>query len=282
MKVSKHIFSLSTVLLVLCLVGFGSCENCEDITNPECKNYDPCWEGEVKASFKILDVLPFSYIYWTDQDFFWEHSDSDTIHSRYVEFEAPEGMDKYTWIIGSEVLHDRVVSRGEFPRNESIPITLIVEKTPNSICFPNDDGIDTLVRNIYYQSGSCNYSKVYGSYKGHFLRNPNEEFIVTYEACKPYTLGDTAYEHPRIAGLFKVCQDVVFTTGSLQSKRFALFQTGTLTQGGGLCGSPMGSFTISGVNDEKVRIELRYINGDNFGTEVPASNDLFIFEGIRQ
>ena len=44
----------------------------------------------------------------------------------------------------------------------------------------------------------------------------------------------------------------------------------------------MGSFRISGENDEKVRIEFRYINGDNFGAEVPASNDLFIFEGIRQ
>jgi hypothetical protein len=165
MKVSKHIFLLSTVLLVLCLVGFGSCENCEDITNPECKNYDPCWEGEVKASFTIMEQFSGNY---TPIRYFVPY-DTDTINQYLVEFAAPEGFNKYTWLIGSEVLNQQVVYRNNFPRGQTTPITLIVERTPNNICFPNDDGIDTLVRYMYRTLDRCE-QLVDGWYIGSYTR----------------------------------------------------------------------------------------------------------------
>jgi hypothetical protein len=165
MNVSKNIFPLSTVLLVLCLVGFGSCDNCEDITNPECKNYDPCWEGEVKASFTIMEQVAGNS---TARRYFIPY-DTDTIVQYSIEFAAPEGFDKYTWLIGSEVLNERVIYRNNFPRGQTTPITLIVEKTPNTICFPDDDGIDTLVRYMYRTLDRCE-QLVDGWYIGSYTR----------------------------------------------------------------------------------------------------------------
>ncbi|NJN78718.1 MAG: hypothetical protein HC803_10675, partial [Saprospiraceae bacterium] len=236
----------------------------------------------VTSSFVISELLPYAYTRWENEGFFWEQRNSDTVYSRNLEFEAPEGMDKYTWVIGSEVLHDRVIVRKNFPPNEIIPITLIVERTPNRECFPNDDGIDTLVRNLFYEDDYYN-SLFFGEYKGHFLRLPNDDFIIKFEGKPPFTIGDTSFtEYARFGNLFQACQEVVFMTGGLNANRFLLFETGNLTQGGGSCGSPMGKIKVTGTNDEKIRIEFRYINGDNYGPEVPAPNDLFIFEGIRQ
>jgi hypothetical protein len=272
------------IIFLLGIIGIGlaGCE-CDDPTDPKCDNYDPCYEIKpVTSSFIISELLPFAYTRWENEGFFWEQRNSDTVYSRNLEFEAPEGMDKYTWIIGTEILHDRIVVRKNFPPNEIIPITLIVERTPNRECFPNDDGIDSLVRNLLFEQDYYVLSPR-GKYKGHFLRSPNDDFTINFEWKPPFTLGDTSLtQYARIGGLFKGCQDVVFLTGYLKSKGFLLFETGNLTQGGGLCGSPMGKISLSGVNDEKVRIEFRYINGDNYGPEVPAPNDLFIFEGIRQ
>ena len=78
-----------------------------------------------------------------------KYTDTDTIYAnRNVHFFAKEANAEYTWIIGAEEVHER-----EFYRyfdasliGQTLEMKLIVNKPPNLICLPNDDGKDTLTR----------------------------------------------------------------------------------------------------------------------------------------
>jgi hypothetical protein len=76
-------------------------------------------------------------------------TDTDTAYAEgNVRFYAVEENAEYTWYIGSEVLHEREVYRyfDNSTVGAPIPITLVVRKTPNNICLPNDDGYDSVTR----------------------------------------------------------------------------------------------------------------------------------------
>lgn len=72
---------------------------------------------------------------------------TDTAYSKHnIRFHALEEDAIYTWYIGSEVINDRTVYR-YFPEEfsfQDIHISLRVDKYPHEICFPNDDGVDSL------------------------------------------------------------------------------------------------------------------------------------------
>lgn len=255
------VFSIGLFLFI------SSCE-CDDPTDPDCDNYDPCYESEpVKASFTIKEVVPpyGGFVYEA-----YEPYDTDTIRIRTVVFEAPEGMDEYTWLIGSEVLHDRVVERGGFPRGETIPITLIVRKTPQFMCFPDDDGIDTLVRYMYVMVNSCN-SLIHGRFHGALTHNPQDTFTMEYHGCPPYTVGDTLFPYPRFENLFRNC-GIVRTPSGLKGYKHATFWAG---DNGTFCDIPYGTIYISGTANEKVTINYTFSRGSQ-------KDQWFTFEGIRQ
>jgi hypothetical protein len=82
---------------------------------------------------------------------FAKYTDSDLIFSsKNVRFTALEYDADYTWYIGAEIIHTKEVTR--FFDNslvgQTIPIILVVRKNPNKICFSNDDGYDSIVRNL--------------------------------------------------------------------------------------------------------------------------------------
>ena len=76
-------------------------------------------------------------------------TDSDTVYANTnIHFYAKEAGAEYTWVIGAEEVHER-----EFYRyfssaliGQTLEMKLIVNKPPNLICLPNDDGKDTLIR----------------------------------------------------------------------------------------------------------------------------------------
>ncbi|MFT6923440.1 MAG: hypothetical protein ACJA1C_002453 [Crocinitomicaceae bacterium] len=78
-------------------------------------------------------------------------TDTDTMYAdRNVRFYAQEPNATYTWIIGAETITER-----EFYRyfdasliGQTLDMKLIVQKAPNSICLPGDDGIDTIIRKL--------------------------------------------------------------------------------------------------------------------------------------
>lgn len=74
-------------------------------------------------------------------------TETDTVFkAKNVQFRALEEDAVYTWYIGQEILTDQVIGRyfSENLGGTNVPITLVVKKKPNKICFPNDDGYDSI------------------------------------------------------------------------------------------------------------------------------------------
>mgnify|MGYP000457001283 CR=1 FL=1 len=151
MKVSKNIFSLSTVLLVLCLVGFSSCDDeCFDERDPLCENYDPCWDW-VEPNFQMGNTG----FYYDDVK---EASDTVLFGVVYFEAKVADALE-YTWKIGTD---SRTWNTSQFTlnfrksqnahlRDSPILVTLIVKRALNTKCVSDDDGIDTLSRHLHFR-----------------------------------------------------------------------------------------------------------------------------------
>ncbi len=158
----KNSYRYLIVLLVGLTLSLNSCREecpCVDETNPECDNYNPCWDKKpVTADFEMGYMLrvtrPFDeYVEEFQPDYAFERVN---IGFRPVDYNPSDSI-KYTWLLGSEVINEP-----EFYRNfsstteDEIPVTLIVEGKPNLDCFPLDDGQDTLTKMIRLIDGVCN------------------------------------------------------------------------------------------------------------------------------
>jgi len=82
----------------------------------------------------------------------YKYTNTDTIFfNKNVRFRALETDANYTWYIGNEVLNIQQFERyfGEVLIGQNIPISLVVKKTPNTICFPDDDGYDSITKILH-------------------------------------------------------------------------------------------------------------------------------------
>ena len=167
------------LLLSLVILTFTSCRHhCQDPSNPDCENYDPCYA-------KIAPTANF-YIYeniiWDIDNlgFEWVKYDADTIATAGVNFEAqyPNAI-SYEWHIGSEVLYGRRVYRESFPENADIPITLKVTTHRDNLCFPNVmDTIITKTKTFHVPDYSqLLYDKYKGKFRGVLEDEPNSPFV---------------------------------------------------------------------------------------------------------
>lgn len=119
-----------------------SCKKEQSVMNPLNQGCD-CAK-EVSADFLMEEMA--TPIGWPYEP---QLTDSDTVYANTnIHFYAKEAGAEYTWVIGSEEVHER-----EFYRyfssaliGETLEMKLIVNKSPNLICLPNDDGKDTLIR----------------------------------------------------------------------------------------------------------------------------------------
>lgn len=153
------------IISSVCCIVFFSC--CDDSTGP-----DPCSGSEpVTAHFTMYEILNGKAVA------------ADTVLTwNTVVFAADKKYDSYEWQIGSDarVWHDSLV-RLRFEQAEgNVPVTLIVRSTPNSGCFANDDGVDTL-RKTLHVAGDWGTARVVGSYKGHNTDTPQESFTFSLE-----------------------------------------------------------------------------------------------------
>ncbi len=111
----------------------------------------------------------------------WKDLDSDTIlYQLGATFKAKYKADKFTWLIGSEILEDSVVFRTNFPQDENITVTLIAEKfTPVIDCFPNDTGRDTFSRTFFSTATVAKKFRWEGEFIGRYDFLPDEEHKFT-------------------------------------------------------------------------------------------------------
>ncbi len=138
-----------------------------------CKDDEPhCPDAHVTANFTIGQI-PFG----PDTIFI-----GDTVLTdRVVVLEAAKGHKGYEWKIGKDpyrqAVTDRITTlRFPLPFN-SIEIRLIVHSKPNTVCFPNDDGIDTLIKYLTVIDRLSNPIRN-GRFSGYLAEEPSNTFVV--------------------------------------------------------------------------------------------------------
>ena len=137
-----HHFYLLTITIFLA--------SCKKEKQPELSPFNAgcdCAE-EVSADFKIIE----SAVDVADYGLF--STETDTAYTnRNIYFSVNQKDVSCKWYIGTEILTDSLVGR-YFPNstveNQTIPITLVVKKKPNNICFPTDDGYDSITKYIHF------------------------------------------------------------------------------------------------------------------------------------
>ena len=170
MQIVKYLLGFLSLAL---LINLSSCKEdecpCVDETNPECDNYNPCWDKQpVTADFE-MSQQPVTF--YPDYIGDW-HPDlkffRGLIGFRPANFVEEDTSVKYTWLLGSEVIHDFTFVRNFVDTRETgennIPITLIVEKEPDLECFPLDDGKDTMTQYIQLVDNACEFL-TFGDFK---------------------------------------------------------------------------------------------------------------------
>lgn len=176
------------LLISTALLTASSCkEECHDPANPDCENYDPCYgKTPFEADFIMEEVirvgsggafpgqLDTSYV-------------SDTIVSSpnsgvSARFTAAGNYNTYHWQIGTDPTVFTTKSFKQFfPNPVTVWVTLIATRTPDTLCFPNDDGIDTVKKRLVVVPRS--QSLIFGNYMGASTQKPDSNYAVRFEIC---------------------------------------------------------------------------------------------------
>lgn len=167
----KNYFIYSILIL---LVGIASCKSdddneCCDPSNPECPNYDACYGVlPTTAEFKFLDQLGFgSNMEWREEPFFYGGD---------IKFSASDQeADSYIWYLGVDTFtgsSEKILNIGNLP-NGTYGAALVIEKTPNTECYPNDTGRDSLYQ-TFTKIDYCDVL-VFGKFRG--VRNEEADSI---------------------------------------------------------------------------------------------------------
>lgn len=152
-------------------------EPCDDRTNPECTNYDPCWNKVVTADFKMRQTSP-GFVIPEDLQAEW----CDTILGSGVEFLADmEEALSYTWQIGTETeprfgrnlklsfqsyLSDLSSYDPDVPDYRiPLPITLTVRNAPGG-CVNVSDTVLSVTRQVVFAMKSLNSGSFRGRVEG--------------------------------------------------------------------------------------------------------------------
>jgi len=173
-----------------------------------------------------------------------------------VTFSAFEDDAQYEWTIGAETITQKSFSRTSFPGGAIIPVRLIVKKTPNKECFPDDDGCDTVIRYLYTlryinETHTYNIDVISGKYKGHNNDNPFKDFTINIQSDYVKPGGDSVWDmKTKIDGLIGSCElyDWDLSKKTYKQYYFAMYYNYD-------CLNPKGLLTIFGKNNDSILIE---------------------------
>ncbi len=201
-----QIFKIAILLFIT--IMFNCCRHkCQDPTNMDCENYDPCWDK--KPVTAAIDI------YW-DQYFPppMEYHDTVFIKDMPLTFKSIVNADEYEWILGAETLSVQAFKRTfRLAPPGKYAVTLKIKKQPNKACFPDDDGIDTKTQNFYIVPSVCQF-QTYGHFKVLF-EGYKDSTIVSLRGWN-YNTGsvlDSCYNGLRVIN-FNQQQDTIDMHGS--------------------------------------------------------------------
>lgn len=138
------------IALGICVFTQYACKKVQ----PEMKGKDCSCAKETSADFDIEEIHAYGYD--------WEKRSitDSTFREKNIAFTAKAENATYRWYIGNEILDTKSVVRyfsSDFT-GQAIQVTLVVQKKPNYICLPNDDGYDSITKTVvitnrdYYSS----------------------------------------------------------------------------------------------------------------------------------
>ena len=149
-KIKIYLIAIGVVVLLMFACKKQQPQMTTEVTNPcDCAT-------EVSAEFKMEESGKYqgslNPVY---------KEETDTMYSeRPLLFTALEDDAEYTWYIGAEVITEKTFWRffDNTLAGQTLPMTLVVKKKPNKICFPNDDGYDSITKNITIVDGTQLYT----------------------------------------------------------------------------------------------------------------------------
>jgi hypothetical protein len=153
--------------------------------------------------------------------------DTDTCYMSSVFFEATQqDADSFIWQVGSE-MEPRYGKQVNvvFPdvlRGSTFTIRLIVKRKPNTSCFPNDAGIDTVTRKFYFVRFNEPLSWE-GTYYGSDDDKPDSMYTIVLGHSYDEVLGRNILQ---IFGIPRGCQDTInqYVSGQITTYKNVWFQ----------------------------------------------------------
>lgn len=253
------------------ILFFANCNPKEEIA-PE----NPCaGQEEVKADFTICEengLMPID----------WKFYDTDTLWNNGARFTANINGAEYEWKIGSETIKEKSFLITNFPLDTWITVSLIVKKTPNKLCFPYDDGLDTLTRKFIVVNGTSRKPLVYGKWFGFNSDNPIDTFTVEFNYGNIPDYGNQFY----VKNLNRNCNTIPLFEGYpiIYFEKYVLgfrqiyFGHNIFAAYG--CLRPMGFALVDDLNHDKITIN--YSEQTTTGeigqpvSNIPRTNKIFI------
>ena len=136
----NRLFFSYKIALLACLLLLASCKKEQALL----QNTDCSCAKEVSADFKMEEL---------GKQFMGEDliTETDTCYdNKIISYTAFETNATYKWKIGSVIRTEQVFKDyTNVPPHTLSPVTLVVTKKPNSICFPDDDGYDSITKYLY-------------------------------------------------------------------------------------------------------------------------------------
>jgi hypothetical protein len=175
----KSILIAVVVYCGICVVVFEACckKKCNDVTNPDCENYDACWDKKINADFTISEYHVSSFDNFKEV---WT-SESDTVLAvNLTEFKLKtKNYDSVKFYLGSEIIKSKSFVRKYFPYNESISVTCVVYFSSFNDCNLLDNGIDSVTKEFYTIDFNKPGVPIAGEWEGYNTDAPNTIFRVT-------------------------------------------------------------------------------------------------------
>jgi len=161
------------LIVLLCVLTFGCCKDkCQDPSNPDCENYNPCYgKKPVTAEIIIEQGNPLA----SDQSKTWLADDSSIYIYGSLRFRCANPDFTCTWKLGAQTINEKAPYR-VFDAEGTYSVTLIVEGTPNTNCFPNDDGRDTITK--LFKVICPDQALICKPLKGVFNDAPNDSTVI--------------------------------------------------------------------------------------------------------
>ncbi|MEZ4804472.1 MAG: hypothetical protein R2852_03015 [Bacteroidia bacterium] len=219
----RNLFIGICTLLLGTTFTLNSCKKtCNDPSNSECENFNPCFgKDSVVADFGIYEVI--------GEGIKWEHIlvETDTIFNQNgVVFKPKKNYDKVTWFLGLDTVVQAELYKEGFPLGW-ITVTMIAEANADP-CLKESQLRDTLTKKFYVINGGFNDTSIlkssvwWGTWEGADTDNPNDKYTISWgfdNGMNSPELGFTGLPKgtPKQKPFYKTGQDGIEIAWALES-----------------------------------------------------------------